>query len=138
VVNSVDETAIENQLSGFTVSSGSYLTTWTMTGVGIETVASPTVKIYGLAQIGLLLSSVPDLTISSSYGTSVTQTTKMGTALAYGFGAGVLINRFNIGLRYYTGEPEYEHSVSFNGGNSTTAKEKSPTTVLEVMIGFSL
>ncbi|MFA6598133.1 MAG: hypothetical protein WCS69_10450 [Ignavibacteriaceae bacterium] len=135
-LNSMDETTIENQMSGPSVSAGSYITTWAMTGVGFETVASPTVKIYGVAQLGLLLSSFPDVTISYG-GVSVTQTTKMGTAFAFGFGAGVLINRFNIGLRYYTGEPEYEESASY-GGISSTVKVKLPATILQLMVGFSL
>jgi len=135
-LNSMDESAIESQMSGPTVSAGNYITTWAMTGIGFETVASPTVKIYGVAQLGLLLSSFPDVTISYG-GTSITQTTKMGTAFAYGFGAGVLINRFNIGLRYYTGEPEYEESASYSGV-SRTVKVKLPATILQLMVGFSL
>ncbi len=88
-VNSVDEVSMENQLSGITVTTGNYLTSWIMTGIGFQTIASPTVKIYSLGQIGLLLSKLPDITFSSG-GQSITQTTNTGTAFAYGFGAGVI------------------------------------------------
>jgi hypothetical protein len=135
-LNSLDESEMESKLSGVSVSSGNYITTWAMTGVGFETVASPTVKIYGAGQIGLLLSSFPDITLSSG-GTSVTQTTEMGTAFAYGFGVGVIINKINIGLRYYTGEPEYTEKASY-GGISNTFKAKLPATVLQLLIGFNL
>jgi hypothetical protein len=135
-LNSLDESEMENKLSGFTVSSGNYITTWVMTGVGFETVASPSVKIYGIGQIGLLLSSFPDIKLSSG-GTSITQTTKMGTSFAYGFGAGVIITKINIGIRYYSGEPEYEQTASY--GNVTgSAKVKMPATVLQLLIGFNL
>ncbi len=135
-INSLDESEMENKLSGITVSSGNYITTWAMTGVGFETVASPSVKIYGIGQIGLLLSSFPDITLSSG-GTSITQTTKMGTSFAYGFGAGVIINKVNLGIRYYSGEPEYEQTASY-GGSTATAKVKMPATILELLIGINL
>jgi hypothetical protein len=134
--NSLDESEMESKLSGISVSSGNYFTTWAMTGVGFETVASTSVKIYGAGQIGLLLSSFPDITLSSG-GTSITQTTKMGTAFAYGFGVGMIINKINIGIRYYTGEPEYTEKASY-GGISNTYKAKLPATVLQLLIGFNL
>ena len=135
-LNSVDESEIESKLSGVTVSSGNYITTWTMTGVGFETVASPSVKIYGIGQMGLLLSSFPDITLSAG-GTSITQTTEMGTAFAYGFGVGIIINKINLGIRYYTGEPEYTESASY-GGTTNTFKAKLPATILQLLIGFNL
>ena len=134
-INSLDESSLEDQLSGMTVTSGSYITTWAMTGIGFEKTVSPTVKIYGLGQIGLLLSSFPDIKLSYG-GESITQTTKLGTAFAYGFGAGVIINRINIGIRYYSGEPEYEQSASYSGV-SGTAKVKMPATILQLLVGFN-
>jgi len=134
--NSLDESEMESKLSGISVSSGNYITTWVMTGVGFETVTSPSVKIYGSGQIGLLLSSFPDITLSFG-GTSVTQTTEMGTAFAYGFGVGIIINKINIGIRYYTGEPEYTEKASY-GGITNTFKAKLPATVLQLLIGFNL
>lgn len=135
-INSLDESSMEDQLSGFTVTTDNYITTWAMTGIGFETIASPTVKIYGLGQVGLLISSFPDIKLSYS-GESITQTTKAGTAFAYGFGAGVIINKINLGLRYYSGEPEYEQSASYSGV-SGTAKVKMPATILQLLVGFSL
>jgi len=139
-INSLDESSLENQLEnqfyGITVTTDNYITTWAMTGVGIETSASPTVKIYGLGQMGLLLSRFPDITLS--YGSaSITQTTKMGTAFAYGFGAGVILNKINFGIRYYSGEPEYEQTASY-GGVTGTAKVKMPATILQLMLGINL
>jgi hypothetical protein len=135
-INSLDESSMENQLSGITVTTDNYITTWVMTGIGFETSASPTVKIYGLGQMGLLLSRFPDITLSYG-GESITQTTKTGTAFAYGFGAGVIINKINFGIRYYSGEPEYEQTASY-GGVTGTAKVKMPATILQLMLGINL
>lgn len=135
-INSLDESSMEDQSSGITVTTDNYITTWAMSGIGFETIASPTVKIYGLGQIGLLLSSFPDIKLSYG-GESITQTKKMGTAFTYGFGAGIIINKFNIGIRYYSGEPEYEQSASYSGVSST-AKVKMPATILQLLVGFNL
>ncbi|MDP2366471.1 MAG: hypothetical protein Q8M94_22180 [Ignavibacteria bacterium] len=134
--NSLDESAMEDQLPGATVTTDNYVTAWIMTGIGFETIASPTVKIYGLGQIGLLFSSFPDIKLSSG-GSSITQTTKMGTSFGYGFGVGVIINKINLGIRYFSGEPEYEQSASY-GGMTSSAKVKLPATVLQLLIGFAL
>ena len=135
-INSLDENEMENKLSGSTVSSGNYITTWAMTGVGFKTVVSPSVNIYGAAQIGLLLSRFPDITLSSG-GKSITQTTKMGIAFAYGFGAGVVINEINLGIRYFSGEPKYEETARYNGV-TYTAKVNMPATILQLLFGINL
>ena len=134
--NKLDDGEMERQLNGISVSAGNYITTWLMTGFGFETPASPTVKFYGHGQIGLLLSSFPDITLSYM-GQSVTQTTSLGTSFAYGFGGGILINNVNLGLRYYTGEPEYVETAGNNGATSTF-KAKLPATVLQLLIGINL
>lgn len=134
-MNSIDDNTMTNQWGHGTVTGGNYVTTWTMTGIGVESVASPTVKVYGVGQVGLLFSSFPDITMSSG-GQSITQTAKMGTAFAFGFGAGLIINKLNVGLRYYTGEPEYEQTATYMGVTGT-AKVKMPATVLQLMIGFN-
>ncbi len=134
--NSMDASALESQVSPFTVTSGNYVTTWAMTGIGFEIPTSPGTNIYAIGQLGVLFSSFPDITLS--YGSSsVTQTAALATAFAYGFGAGININSLDIGLRYYTGEPEYEQKASA-GGITNTAKVKLPASVLQLTIGFFL
>jgi hypothetical protein len=135
-VNSLDASSIEDKISPIRVSAGSYFTTWPMAGIGIETAVSPSVKIYGLAQVGLLISSFPDITLSYQ-GESITQTTKTATAIGLGIGAGFIINKINLGMRYYSAEPEYEQTASYSGV-SNTAKVKLPASVLELLIGFNL
>lgn len=134
--NSLDEKSMKDQLSGIDVTTDNYITTWVMTGMCFKTVASSTTQVYGLAQLGILISSFPDVTLSYG-GNSITQTTSMATAFAYGFGAGIIINKFNLGIRYYSGEPEYEQSASY-AGSSSSAKVRLPATVLQLLVGIVL
>ncbi|MDR3628643.1 MAG: outer membrane beta-barrel protein [Ignavibacteriaceae bacterium] len=135
-INSLDESSMRSAtgVSGMNITTTNYYTTWVMTGVGFETPVSPTVKIYGSAQLGLLVSKFPDVTISYN-GISVNQTADMATAFAYGFGAGFWLNNFNLGLRYYTGQPKYKETASY-GNNSYSVNEDLPATVLQVMFGI--
>lgn len=135
-VNSLDETEIQKQLGGIPVSAGRYVTTWIMTGLKFGAPTSENAGIYGIGQIGILFSSFPDITLSYM-DQSITQTTKPAAAFAYGFGAGVQFDKINIGLRYYTGEPEYKQSAS-SGEYSGSAKVSLPATLLQLMLGISL
>ena len=140
-INGTDEAVLQSQAqqvfgSGTTVTAGSYVTTWVMTGLKFESPTSSTGGIYAMGQIGILFSSFPDMTFSNS-GSSITQTASLATAFAYGFGGGFQTEKVNIGLRYYTGEPEYEQSVS-GSGISGSAKVKLPATVLQLMLGVNL
>lgn len=113
-INSMDANTMTSQWGQGTITGGNYVTTWAMTRIGFESVASPTVRVYGVGQVGLLFSSFPDITLPYG-GQSITQTTKMGNAFAFGFGVGLIINKLNVGLRYYTGEPEYEQTATYMG-----------------------
>lgn len=145
-LNSLDESAMKSNYfdSDYKVTTGSYLTSWAMTGIGYETAISPTINIYGVGQIGLLLSSFPNIKVSYRGSPEATATTKGGTSFAYGFGAGVIINKINIGLRYYSGKPEYEQPGGYYyytyQGEFTTSTEKvqRPATILQLMVGINL
>jgi hypothetical protein len=129
----MDETEMKNRLgSGWSVTAGSYLTTWGMIGGSIEFPVGSTNKIYVLGQGGLLVSAFPDVTLKY-YTASVTQTTKTATAFAYGVGAGIMIEKVNIGLRYYMSEPEYEQTAG-----SSSIKQTLPASVLNIMVGIKL
>jgi len=158
-LNSADESAMKDPSDywdEYSVSAGNYLTSWAMTGIGYETVISPTINLYGIGQLGLLLSSVPDVKISANNSNDMGSTTitsnitsKMGTSFAYGFGVGIKVNKFNIGLRYYSSEPEYEQTykqsktivysgISHTGENSETKKVQMPASVLQLLFGINL
>ena len=119
------------------VSAGNYTSTWIVTGFGFEILASPAVKIYSVEQIGLLISTFPDISFTN-YNTSGVITTTTGTAFAAELGAGIIIiDHINIGLRYYTGEPYYKQTLTFSG-STENVKEEFPVTILQFMIGYNL
>ncbi len=138
-LNSLDQESLQNNIQalipGTTVEAGDYTTAWIMTGLGSDVILSPTIKLYALLQLGLLLPNYPDITISNS-SESITQTTSSNPALAYGFGAGINISKFNIGLRYYGGEPEYEQSATYQGA-ITKVNVEMPTMILEILLGYN-
>lgn len=135
-LNGFDTKEVEKQMegSGFSVSAANYINTWAMTGVKYTVPYSEKVKIYGTGQIGILFSKRPDLTISSSiFEISETSKTKLATTFAYGFGAGVQLEKINIGLRYNSGNPEYKPDESGESFDIAT----SSVSILQLMIGFN-
>jgi hypothetical protein len=138
-INSLDVESLQNNLqqilSGINIDAGNYTTTWFMTGLGSKMDLSPTIKLYALLQLGLLVPSYPDITLS--YGAeSITQTTSSNPAFAYGFGAGLNISQFDIAFRYYLSEPEYEQSASYQG-EKTLVTVSMPTRIIEILLGYN-
>ncbi|MBI2416560.1 MAG: hypothetical protein HYV28_01395 [Ignavibacteriales bacterium] len=133
-VNGLDE-GKRSEDTKSNVTAGNYVTTWGLTGLGFEAPLEGGSKIYGLFQGGFLFSSFPDITFSD--GThAITQTTTSGIALAFGVGAGLIINRFTIGIKYVAGEPEYERTAS-SGGSTATAKITLPANIILLEAGFN-
>jgi len=92
--------------------------------------------LYGNFKNIVLVTSYPDISLNYS-GMNIDQETDMGTAFAYGFGGGVIINNINLALRYYSGEPEFTQTASY-GGLEQKAKVKLSITNLELLIGIRL
>lgn len=133
-INGVDEDKLSEQAK-LKVKADNYITTWGLTGLGFEAPLEGGSKIYGLFQGGLLISSFPDITFSNG-SQSITQTTTGGIAFAYGVGAGLIINKFIIGIKYVAGEPEYEESASY-GGSTNTVKVTLPANIILLQAGFN-
>jgi len=112
----------------------SYITGLLMTGLGFETPSWNSVQFYGSAQVGLLVSSFPTETISyKAYTANISTNTP--AAFAYGFGAGVVYNSINLGVRYYQGDPKYKVVTTVQ--SYPTSSTIQPTTqLLQVMIGY--
>jgi hypothetical protein len=141
-INSIDEAEIEKQfLSAFesgTVSAGSWSLLNLMGSVGFISKSSPNMSIYGKGYAGLLIGTIPEITIDVS-GTTITQESATATAIGYGIGGGLLINeKIDIGVRYLTGEPEYEEKISTTGGGSATVKVKIPNGTVQLIVGLVL
>lgn len=129
--------------SSFSGDLGSWTTIWPMTGVRYFGTTSPTIGIYGIGQIGLLLGSTPEVSVTSG-GSRVTSKSKSSSALAFGFGGGLIIkNRFNVGIRYITAQPQYDLqqtvTISLPGFQSTqtiTGKADAPTSLFQLVVGI--
>ncbi len=142
-VNSINNSALESSLdsslglkAGYkvTVNNRGYISTLLMTGLGIETSASNPVQFYGSAQVGVLMSSFPTETISSkAYTANISTNTPF--AFAYGFGAGVIYNSINLGVRYFAGEPTYK-MVTTVQSYPTSSVMQPHTKILQLMIGY--
>lgn len=119
-INSIDEAEIKKQFqSAFgsgTVSAGSWSLLNLMGSVGFICNSSPNMSIYGKGYAGLLIGTIPEITIDLG-GTTITQESATATTIGYGVGGGLLINeKIDIGIRYLTGEPEYEEKASSSSG----------------------
>ncbi|HLP60382.1 MAG TPA: hypothetical protein VK186_16190 [Candidatus Deferrimicrobium sp.] len=142
-VNSMDQKAlssfVQTQTGSYNVSvtAGSYVTVMGLYGIKVKGPLSPTASIYGQAQAGFLFSSMPDWSITvspSSYPSSpstVTEAFDWASTIAYGFGGGLeLKDKFNIGVRYIGGSPEYTMTVK-----TTTTKMRLSTSILQIVFG---
>ena len=138
--NSLNEQLVEDLAGVNSVSGdmGSWTTIWPMTGLRYTTWVAPGVSIYATGQVGVLLGSTPEVSVSSG-GFSYSSKSFSSSAVAYGFGAGVLVaNRFAAGIRYLTGQPEYEFEFRASGPgftSTTTGKIDQPTSVFQITVG---
>ena len=146
-INEIDQNGIENSSGGIigglempVNSSGNYTTTWIMTGFGFELTVSPSIKIYGTGQIGLLISSYPSISASQN-GLFITVNSKTGTSFADQLGSGIIINKINLCLRYYAGDPFYKFTINSSSENLTftnnLGRRDFPITLLLFMIGYN-
>jgi len=63
---------------------------------------------YGKMYTGVMIGNLPEIKIAIA-GASGRQSAESATAFGYGFGGGMVIkDRFDLGVRYFTAEPEYE------------------------------
>lgn len=106
-IHGVDVSQFEQQFPGFRFDAGSWSLFWFTGLVGANTPVSPTVNLYAHGNLGLLLANSPDITVFSGGGSGHVSSAT-GTAFGYGFSFGALIDtRFDAGMRYLTGEPEF-------------------------------
>jgi hypothetical protein len=138
--NSLNEELVED-LAGLTSVSGdfgSWTTIWPMTGLKYTSWVAPGVAIYATGQIGLLVGSTPEVSVSSS-GFNYSSKSFSSSSFAYGFGAGLLVaDRFTAGLRYLTGQPEYDIEFRVSGPgftSTTTGKTDQPTSIIQLTVG---
>lgn len=135
--NAYNEEVLQVQIgNSVNVDAGTYVNTWILTGFRGSADIAQSVKLFGFVEVGLLFSSIPDITYSTS-DESIEQTTDMGIAPALGLGAGININTVTISIRYLSGKAEHEQTIKI--GNSTgTADLKLPVAILQLILAINL
>ena len=140
-VSSMDGAAIESQFrsilgtNAVTVDAGSWVLVSALGTAGFNVEVSPTTRLYGKSKLGLMHGKSPELNFIVN-GTGISQNSASSTAVSFGFGLGVILSeKFDIGLHYFTSEPEYEVTVQ-GGGNTVSGKFKQPTSVFQLMVGY--
>ncbi len=132
--NSFNDTKASEQLSPIDVSAGSYYMTWFMGGLQIGPESYNGSRFYIAGNLGLLFPSFPDITLQYQ-GSKSTIVTESKVAVGYGFGAGVQLDKINIGIRYLSATPSYTQKVERSTGRGFDME--LPASVLLVMIGFT-
>lgn len=134
-INQFDESTLSGKLGDVTVSAGSYVILWFMTGPEFHIPISPTENFYVFGQGGMVFSNYPNLKITYRYFT-MNQSTDLGIAPGFSVGAGVNLTRVNLAIRYIAAKPEYTLS---NGTTyiSGASKITIPNTLWEFTVGYN-
>lgn len=127
--------AMQDQRPEYGVTADNYITTWIMTGISHSKSFGPEISVYGLAQIGFLISKYPDIYYATSE-TELKETSELGKALAYAAGIGFTYNFLNFGVRYYASFPQYEQTSPFRN-NGVSTKRDLPVKIVQVLFGIN-
>jgi hypothetical protein len=134
-VNTVDLASAYEGL-GVSADAGSWILVWGLTGLKVFGYVSPDVEVFGFGQAGFLFGNIPQLTLTA--GTErATQNSSYATSFGFGFGAGITISHVSIGLRYLSGEPEYEITASSTNGGTARGKFTQPTSCVQITGGIA-
>jgi len=93
------------------ISSDNYLMVWGLTGLNYDYSLFESNSIHVDAQIGLLVSKMPEINIAVAGGADWKQSAVVNTALAYSAQIGYKYHSVNIGLHYYAATPKYKVTV---------------------------
>jgi hypothetical protein len=137
VVYASNSMKMDNPYSGYgiTMDIGSWNNFWLATGLKLFHELPSDAEIFGFGQVGAIFGSTPEITVSNG-SRSVKQESASATAFGGGVGGGVRIQRVNISVRYYFGEPEYTITAS-SGGQSATETFKQSTTCVMLILGIA-
>jgi len=127
--------ALQDQRPDYGVTADNYVTTWIMTGISRSKSFGPEISLYGLAQIGFLISKYPDIYYATSE-TELKESSELGKALAYAAGVGFTYNFLNFGVRYYASFPKYEQTSPFRNNGASTTRDL-PVKILQVVFGIN-
>jgi hypothetical protein len=132
--NEMDLTIISSALSA-TGSGGGWNNVPLLAGIKFMSRQSPSMGFYGVGQFGINIANVSDITIQNG-SLSVNETFSTGYSFAFSLGAGVVMQHFDICIRYMgLGEPKQTVTAS-NNGTSFTERTKQPISQIVIMAGY--
>jgi|GEM_PF-2448347 len=84
-----------------------FTTSLFLTGFGVQSVSKEQITFYGIGQVGLMISSLPDLV--NTYSTPISIISyDLGKAFAYSIGLGAKYKLLHFTLRYNNAKPSFE------------------------------
>jgi hypothetical protein len=144
VLNGLDEDPIaegyeEMAYEDFTADAGSYINVPIMTGLRYSTETSPTMQMYGIAQIGLNYMKYPTIELQGDDGSAdieIDATTSFGFAIGGGI---IMNNKFNIGIRYLTfGDQDVDGELKIPYEDDVQIEGEFSLSYLLITIGIPL
>ena len=132
-VNGLDESGLD--AGSAQLDLGTWLVSWSMTGLRASLPVSGPVEVFIFGQLGLFLGASPEITVRSG---SFSVTQEAGVAAAFGFaiGAGINISHFHFDVRFQSAEPEYKFQSI--GTRPLLFTLEQPTSILQMCVGFGL
>ncbi|MDX9758324.1 MAG: outer membrane beta-barrel protein [Bacteroidota bacterium] len=117
---------------------GSWYNIPILTGLMYRHSVSPTIKIFGTAQLGLNVVMAPSFEFTDSQRASLEGTASTATTFELGIGAGFIFNdRFSVGARYLNlGEAEVEYELDTTWGESAELEADAPIGCFLIMAGI--
>jgi hypothetical protein len=131
-INSLDLTTWL-QGSGVSGDATSWTLVWAMTGLKFFVEVSPDVGVFAFGMGGVLFGSSPRITLKTET-VSATQNPASTSVFGFGVGAGVNLYPVTLSVRYSSGQPEYDVSVTSSAG-SASGKVKQPTSCFQFTCG---
>ncbi|MBI2430005.1 MAG: hypothetical protein HYV29_14645 [Ignavibacteriales bacterium] len=140
--NPIDESAMNTLFqnafgSSANVQTESFTSIFALSGIQFIGRSSSTSKLFLHAQGGLLIGTLPEITLTIGSAQS-TQASATATTFAFAVGGGLMFgDRFKVGAKYLSAKPKYDVTASGTGGTAGGTVEQ-PTSMVLIFITIGL
>jgi hypothetical protein len=146
--NAFNQVAYCDDEPNINISTGRHFTGWALTGLALDIPISDSFTPYVSGQIGLLVSSFPDITLKRHIedenliiNYQMEQTAKPATAIAYGLTVGLKVKLIHLAIRYNYAAPRYNTTLKsgFDSYYLQTIRStmEVPTGMLQFLMGIN-
>lgn len=143
VSNPIDKDAMNTMFqnafgSSATVQTESFSSVFALSGIQFIGQSSTTSKLFLNAQGGLLVGTIPEITLTVGSAQS-TQSSVSATTFAFAVGGGLMFgDRFKVGAKYLSAKPKYDVMASGTGGTvAGTIEQPTSMVLIQMNIGLS-